>query len=143
MPMRQYGFWNWNDQLMLCPAALNPETRAASARNQTKMPATNASPSRKTFCGDSPAWLMKPKIFSAMTGSTHGMRFRMNPPRKPKARNFGRPELEGMAVAAPAGAMAAEGGVDTDSDTETGHALRDPSREATTMPSSAAGGFSV
>src|SRR4051812_36036176 len=31
---------------------------------------------------------MNPKILSEMTGNTHGIRFRMKPPRKPKSRYF-------------------------------------------------------
>src|SRR6202035_6199350 len=30
---------------------------------------------------------MKPKILSDITGNTHGIRFKMNPPTKPKKRN--------------------------------------------------------
>src|SRR5438067_8079943 len=58
--------------------------------NQTKMPAEKARPTRKILRGDSPACLMKPKIFSAITGSTHGIRFKINPPAKPKRTNFER-----------------------------------------------------
>ncbi len=55
------------------------------------MPATKARPLRKMRCRSCPACLTNPKIFSEITGSTHGIRFKMNPPIKPKRRNVKSP----------------------------------------------------
>src|ERR1700730_1495473 len=43
---------------------------------------------------------MKPKILSEITGNTHGIRFKMNPPMNPKNRNVARPR-EGCGILAP------------------------------------------
>ena len=54
--------------------------------NQAKIPIVNAIPLRKIFCRLWPACWMNPKIFSEITGNTHGIKFKMMPPRKPKSR---------------------------------------------------------
>src|SRR2546423_163840 len=48
---------------------------------------------------------MNPKILSEITGSTHGIRFRMKPPIKPKRRNLAKPSGIGGVLAAVAGAV--------------------------------------
>src|ERR1700731_2026658 len=42
---------------------------------------------------------MKPKILSEITGRTHGIKFKMNPPRKPKRRKVAIPREGGAALA--------------------------------------------
>src|SRR6266550_3191857 len=42
---------------------------------------------------------MNPKIFSEITGNTHGIKFKMMPPRKPKSRNVKIPRV-GAALSA-------------------------------------------
>src|SRR5256885_12408850 len=49
---------------------------------------------------------MNPKIFNEITGSTHGIRLRMNPPMKPKRRYFQKASgMEGAAAAMEDGAV--------------------------------------
>src|SRR5438270_9632900 len=52
---------------------------------------------------------MKPKIFSEITGKTHGIKFKMNPPMKPKRRNVRIPRegctSDGVVAAAICGAV--------------------------------------
>src|ERR1043166_8518657 len=43
---------------------------------------------------------MNPKIFSEITGRTHGIRFKMMPPRKPKSRNVNTPRAGVVEAAA-------------------------------------------
>src|SRR4030095_15966304 len=43
---------------------------------------------------------MNPKIFSEITGNTHGIKFKMMPPRKPKNRKVKIPRAGGAALAA-------------------------------------------
>ena len=42
---------------------------------------------------------MNPKIFSEITGNTHGIKFKMRPPIKPKSRNVKIPRTGAGAVA--------------------------------------------
>ena len=83
MAMLNQGFWNWNAQVTSAPLDLRAMMIAASPRNHAKMPAAKASPWERIAVRESPDCLMKPKIFSEITGRTHGIRFRINPPRKP------------------------------------------------------------
>ena len=46
---------------------------------------------------------MNPKILSEMTGRTHGIKFKMKPPMKPKNRNVSRPREGTGAVEAATG----------------------------------------
>ena len=55
--------------------------------NHAKIPTVNAIPLRKIFCRLCPACWTKPKILSEITGNTHGIKFKMSPPRNPKSRN--------------------------------------------------------
>jgi hypothetical protein len=55
--------------------------------NHAKIPTANAIPLRRIFCRLCPACCIKPKIFSEITGKTHGIKFKMKPPRKPNSRN--------------------------------------------------------
>src|ERR1700730_17574911 len=54
---------------------------------------------------------MKPKILSEITGNTHGIRFKMNPPIKPKKRKVRIPRdgcAVGATVAATCGALSSQ-----------------------------------
>src|SRR5690349_2479244 len=44
---------------------------------------------------------MKPKIFSEITGKTHGIKFKMNPPIKPKSRKVASPREGAETLADP------------------------------------------
>ena len=76
-------------------------SKSASPRNQTKIPPIKNRPLRKIDCRSLPACWMKPKIFSEITGRTHGIKFKMSPPTNPKKRNVSRPRL-GCAIRAAA-----------------------------------------
>src|SRR6266550_1618221 len=91
----KYGFVNWKPpQVISRPAAFSAIKSSARPMNQAKMPAAKAIPLRKIFCRLWPACWMNPKILSEMTGSTHGIRFKMIPPRKPKKRKVNIPREE-------------------------------------------------
>src|SRR5436190_14170841 len=49
---------------------------------------------------------MNPKIFSEITGNTHGIKFKMTPPRKPKTRKVKIPRAGAASVAETIGADA-------------------------------------
>ena len=52
---------------------------------------SEGNPLRKIFCRLWPACWMKPKILSEITGKTHGIKFKMKPPRKPKKQKMKTP----------------------------------------------------
>src|SRR5260221_12382490 len=72
------------------PLARRTAMRVARPRKKAKTPATKASPRWKTRRGCSPACCTKPKIFSAMTGSTQGIKFKIRPPRNALQRMAGK-----------------------------------------------------
>src|SRR2546423_10445972 len=110
IPTTKYGFVNWNAQLISRPADLKPINSRASPMNQAKMPATKASPLRRIRRRSCPACWMNPKILSAITGNTHGIRLRMKPPMKPKRRYFQKDSGIEVAVATTAGGVDDQGG---------------------------------
>src|ERR1700720_4120798 len=93
-PRKKYAFVNWNPpQVTSRPVSLSAIRSNARAMNHAKMPAVKARPLRRIFFRLCPACLMKPKILSEITGSTHGIKFKMKPPMKPKNKNLSRPRL--------------------------------------------------
>src|SRR5271166_2684410 len=76
------GSCNWNPQPTDRPYACKLNIAPASSQKEIKTPAVKNSPClkiRKRFC---PAILTKLKILKEITGKTHGIKFRSNPPVK-------------------------------------------------------------
>ena len=79
------ALWNCMPQPADPPPALTAATTAAKIQKLHKMPAVVAPPKVRSRPRLSPACLIKLNNFSESTGSTHGIRFRIIPPRKAKS----------------------------------------------------------
>ena len=78
------ALWNCMPQPADPPPALTAATTAASAQKLHKMPAVVAPPKARSRPRLSPACLIKLKSLSESTGNTHGIKFRIIPPRNAK-----------------------------------------------------------
>ena len=79
------GFWNWTPQPTAAPAARATTAVPARAQNESTMPAAVARAPPTTAERPWPALLTRPKTLSERTGRTHGMAFKIRPPRTPRA----------------------------------------------------------
>lgn len=78
------ALWNCIPQPAAPPPALMTLMMVARIQKLTRMPAVVESPSAKSLARDSPACLMRLNSLSESTGRTHGIKFRMMPPRNAK-----------------------------------------------------------
>ena len=85
------GSWNWIPQPTATPAARAPIAAPASSRKERMIPAAVARlPVVRARLPPS-ALFISPKTLSDSTGSTHGIAFRISPPRKPRSTNHRNP----------------------------------------------------
>jgi hypothetical protein len=87
---------------MCSPADFRVMTSTARTRNDVTTPAANVQPSWATLPGCSSALETKPSTLRLTTGSTHGITFRMIPPRNASTRNLSSPSTPTGSAAAPA-----------------------------------------
>ena len=79
---RKIGFWNWIPQPICAPAKRNAARLAARIRKELIMPAAEAKNRRLIRLRVAPANWITDATFSDRTGNTHGMKFKITPPRK-------------------------------------------------------------
>ncbi len=80
------------------PLALSPTSAAASARNDTTIPAAEARKFARTVARAAPPWPTTLSSLIDSTGSTHGIRLRMNPPSSASASTPSSPSAPGAAA---------------------------------------------
>ncbi len=88
-PATTGGDWSWKPQPTAAPPLRTATRSPPRARNVTRTPAKKARPCARAD-RSSPPWPASDAAFSDSTGNTQGMRFRIRPPRKAKARASGK-----------------------------------------------------
>ena len=81
MKHRKYGFWNWVPQPMLCPASCTKISPAARTAKLVRMPAVVASIRRRIVMRSCPPISAMLASLIVSTGKTHGITFKIIPPR--------------------------------------------------------------
>ena len=72
------------------PASFKPTSPPAIARKDVIIPSEEAIKLIRTVRSSAPPWETTPRIFNDITGSTQGIRFKISPPRRAKARIVGK-----------------------------------------------------